>query len=178
MAASSGVEEKWTEARIARAVAFGLPPGKSVLVIPNCGWTGHECDLLVVEKGLRIIDVEIKVSRSDFKADASKAKWWHHRPWSRRHKQASSAPRLWPVKVWKHYYILPADIWKPEMLDQVSPASGVLLVKANKNMKAGISFLTVRRAKPNRQATPISPADAIDLARLASLRMWTALVKD
>jgi len=169
---------QWTETNVASALAFGALNSKSVLVIPNCGWTGSECDLLVIEKGLRIIDVEIKVSRSDLKADYNKDKWWGTRPWSRRAVPGPHAKREWPAKVWKHYYAIPLSLWNPDLIPFLPPASGVIGLRHNKSNKAGISLQVVRRATPNRDAKPISPVDAIDLARLASLRMWSALRRE
>lgn len=67
----------WSEHAIARALVRQTFNRKYLVVVPNCNWTGHECDLLVVTENLRIIDVEIKISRADLKADAKKEKWWH-----------------------------------------------------------------------------------------------------
>lgn len=164
---------QFTEASVAHCLAFQLFNSKSVLVIPNCKWTGNETDLLIIEPGLRIIDVEIKISRSDLKADAKKDKWWKHRPYSRRH--LPKEPRQWPDKVWKHYYALPAAIWSPELINGLPEASGVITLTPNAKYQTGMKLNLVRRAKPCREAKPINPCDAIDLARLASLRMWSSL---
>lgn len=167
----------WTEASIARAIAFGLFNGRSVLVVPNCNWTGSECDLLVIEPGLRIVDVEIKISRADLRADLKKEKWWRSRPWSRR--ACSPVRREWPDKVWKHYYALPKEIWSDELLAAMPASSGIILLDADRALRQSrheaAGMLVTRRAKPNKEAKPISAADAVDLARLASLRMWSAL---
>ncbi len=166
----------WSEDYIAKALAYQLF-NRAELVIPNCYWTGHETDLLVIErKNLRIIDVEIKISRSDLKADTKKDKWWHHRPWSRRHEAAK--PRKWPDKVWKHYYVMPASIWDGKLIDHLPEASGIVLLAEQRNASTPIAARLIRRAHPCRDAKPISPQDAIDLARLASLRMWAALTKE
>jgi hypothetical protein len=165
----------YTETNIAKGLAFGLQP-RSVLVVPNCSWTGSECDLLVIEQRLRIIDVEIKISRADLRADAKKDKWWVGRPWSRR--GLPGERRQWPDKVWKHYYVLPAHIWADKLLDSINKASGVILVELDGRCKGGLRITVKRKATPNKEAKPISAADAIDLARLASLRMWNALTKE
>ena len=163
-----------TENQIAEALAHGLFH-RRVLVVPNCNWTGHECDLLVVTHDLRIVDVEIKISRHDLKQDAKKDKWWMSRPWSRRH--LPREPRLWPQKVWKHYYAVQKDVWHANLLPTLPIASGVILVAPDGRCNAGVSIDIIRKAKPNKDAQPICPADAVDLARLASLRMWAALNK-
>lgn len=142
---------------------------KAVIIVPECSWTGSECDLLVVHDSLRIIDVEIKVSRADFKRDAAKDKWWRRVSWSMGPPQHLE----WPRRVWKHYFAMPADVWKPELTEFLpSAASGVILVRDRGSfMHAEVE----RRATPNKDAEPISPKACVDLARLAGLRMWDAL---
>src|SRR5690554_6203769 len=68
---------KWSEKRIARELAINFFNRKHLVVVPNCNWTGYEADVLAVTTDLRLIDVEIKISRADLKADAKKDKWWH-----------------------------------------------------------------------------------------------------
>ena len=147
---------------------------KHLVIVPNCSWPGSECDLLVVTPSLRVIDVEIKISRSDLKADAAKEKWYHQWDWrvDGPYNTAARRRRDWPQNVWKHYYCMPDEIWKPELVEHVSPVSGLLVIDGD----ADQPFIRVERpAKPNRKADCISPADAVDIARLASLRMWDAL---
>ena len=165
----------WNESMIAKGLVHGLFK-RSVLAVPNCGWTGSECDLLVIEPNLRIIDVEVKISRADLKADAKKDKWWITRPWSRRHPAAE--PRQWPDKVWKHYYALPAEIWDNKLLDAIPKASGVVTLVQDNRFSGGLNIKVIQKATPCRDAKPISPADAVDIARLANLRMWAALTKE
>jgi DNA repair protein MmcB-like len=160
--------QPWTEHTVSKAIAQQVF-GRAVLVVPQCGWTGYECDLLVIPKCLRIVDVEVKVSAADLRADINKQKWWHYRPWSRRHQQAER--KQWPDKVWKHYYALPKEIWRDSMYAQVPEASGILLLHTSKTT-GDVRVDCVRRAKPCREAKPITAADAIDLARLVSLRLW------
>lgn len=142
------------------------------MVVPNCNWTGSECDLLVVTRNLRIIDVEIKVSVQDLRADAYKDKWYHQwdyrldGPWHNTDERRNR-PRDWPAKVWKHYYVLPAQIWRPTLLPGLPRYSGVLLL-------GDADIRCERRSTPCRDARPISAANAVDIARLASLRMWNA----
>lgn len=68
---------KWSESNIARALALQVFARKYLVMVPNCNWTGYECDLLAVAPDLRIVDIEVKISRADLKADAKKDKWWH-----------------------------------------------------------------------------------------------------
>lgn len=169
----------WSEHAIARAIALQTLARKCVVLVDNCNWTGHECDVLAVTTDLRIIDVEVKISRSDLKADAKKDKWWHRSygawmPDTRRQEMISTA-REHPPKVWKHYYAMPADIWKPELLDCLpSKASGVLLLREQRNSATPVVVECVRRSTPNKDATRLKPEHVMDVARLANLRMWEA----
>ena len=193
----------WSENAIARALARQTFNRKCLVVVPNCTWTGHECDLLVVAENLCIIDVEIKISRADLKADAKKEKWWHrehighwpsvtelqHSAWSNdlrveriyRRARYKSTPKDWPRKVWKHYYALPKEIWHPDLFAALPSAqSGVLLLDRDgypRPVGDAMRVECVRRATPNRDAASISPAAAVDIARLASLRMWDAYAR-
>lgn len=166
----------WNELKIAAAVSRQTLARKCVVLVDRCNWTGHECDVLAVTQDLRIIDVEVKISRSDLKADAKKGKWWVRKvvgysPGERR-AVYDETPREWPPKVWKHYFALPADIWHDDLLAALpSAASGVLTVREHRGR---IAVECRRRAKPCRDASKLTAAQAVDIARLANLRMWDA----
>lgn len=159
---------KWTESVIAMEIACQTLEKRCLVLVDNCSWTGHECDVLAVTNDLRVIDVEVKISRADLRADAAKDKWWHG--WvDRRH-------RDWPPKVWKHYFAMPEDIWSDALLDDLpSPKSGVLLLRESLEGERGALRVTCRRrATPNRDAEQISAKAVMEIARLANLRMWDA----
>jgi hypothetical protein len=166
---------EWSEHTIARAISLQTLARKCVVLVDNCNWTGHECDVLGVTTDLRIIDIEVKISRADLKADAKKDKWWHRRGW---HETPCAIANLHPRKVWKHYYALPKEIWKPELLDCLpSKASGVLLLSwigDARSIRAPIAVDCIRRATPAKDAYRLNPAEVMDIARLANLRMWEA----
>lgn len=187
-------EYNWCAAEVGSLLVRKVFQRKSVLVCPECYWTGHEADLLCVMPCLRVVDVEVKISRADLRADAKKDKWWHVPPyqwdrddrlpgesWPDRDKRLRT-PRQWPPKVWKHYYCMPAEIWTPDLLASLpSQDSGVLLVGRTYWYQAGErrdgqAFIRAeRRARPNRDAAQISAADVMDIARLCGLRMWDAM---
>lgn len=163
----------WSELMIAGEIARQTLAKKCVVLVDNCTWTGHECDVLGVTTDLRIIDVEVKISRSDLKADAKKDKWWHRRFWSYGEPEPARIARSHPPRVWKHYYALPAEIWKPELLACLpSKSSGVLLL--SKKPGEWIRVKCERRATPNRDATRLTPKQVMEVARLANLRLWDA----
>lgn len=164
----------WSEEKIATTLARQIFQRKCLVVVPNCSWTGDECDLLAVTKDLRVIDVEVKISRSDYRADGKKEKWFETWTggWQTPMHQRVRTPRQWPRRAWKHYYAMPKAIWKPEMADwRPSVNSGVILLSQHgESLQAWVEV----RAKPCRDAERLSAADAVDIARLASLRMWDA----
>lgn len=165
---------KFNERQIARDLNEHLFQRKALMVLPNTYWTGHETDLLCVMPDFRLIDIEIKVSRSDLKADLKKDKWWHHWDWKvdgPRNKENENRRRVrdWPAKVWKHYYAMPASIFKQELLVDLPPNSGVILLS-----ETHPRISVKRRAKPNTKAKKVDETQAIDIARLATLRMWKA----
>ena len=167
---------------IARALCTQFLQRKCIVLVPNTTWAGNEADVLGVTMDLRLIDIEIKISRSDLKADAGKMKWWRSEQylWGDAHGPARPRmPREWPRKVWKHYYALPADLWKPELLACLpTPRSGVLLLKQGRGFDSvGNPLLDVhceRRSQPCKDADKLTAEQALDVARLANLRMWDA----
>lgn len=144
---------KWSEKEILNKLARFHFDGKHLMFIPRCKWTGHECDMLCVTKGLKIIDFEIKISRADFFADAKKSKW--HGP---------------SDKVWKHYYIMPDEIYTPDLIERMADQdSGILTVYT-----AGDRFFIVEKKKAvaKKDATKLTSAQVIDIARLVTQRLW------
>ena len=163
----------WTAAQIGNVLARGTFKS-GLCVVPTCYWTGYECDLLVVTERLMVVDVEIKTSRADLKADARKDKWWQQLSWPYGAERPAPVHREWPPKVWKHYYALPRSIWKPELLDALgSSSSGVILLGTDRSPELFVASVE-RRARANPQAKPIGAREVADVARLASLRMWDA----
>jgi hypothetical protein len=177
---------KWNEKMIARAISIQLLDRKCVVLIPNCNWTGSECDVFGLTTDLRIIDVEVKISRADFKADAKKDKWWHGLTYDERESipglvkatpdfWGTKVAQQWPRKVWKHYYAIPKEIWKPELLEFMpSQSSGILLIERAEPPHPPLIIRCEKRATPNKDAHRVSPQQAVDIARLANIRMWEA----
>lgn len=177
---------QWNEQLIAKEVSTQVLKNKCVVMVNNCNWTGHECDVLAVTTDLRIIDVEIKISRSDLKADAKKDKWWHRyytgeyetvmskNGWRSQRAIQAKELRQWPPKVWKHYYLLPFEIWE-QGLEKFLPSesSGILFIHDWRG-SGNPQIVAHRRAKPNKDAHRLTPQQTVDIARLANLRMWNA----
>lgn len=166
-----------------------------LVAVDRCLWPGNECDLLVVTPRLQVIDVEVKISRADLKADRDKTKWlesWDYQLHGWRSPKPGEQQRIdWPQNVWKHYYAMPISLWKPELAELCNPKSGVIVVdvchpnvrefgsEKSVALKARRSpglwyHQVVKRAKPNPNYEPISTADLRKIAYLASCRMWNA----
>src|SRR5687767_1522309 len=69
-------EERWTETTMARAIIHSQLFARQLLIVPNCTWAGHESDLLAIDpRNMKLVEIEIKISRADLLADAKKDKW-------------------------------------------------------------------------------------------------------
>lgn len=191
-----------SESKIAHHLAMVHWSGKHLAMIRNCHAAGgHESDLLIVNEKRRVIDIEIKISRADFKADAKKTKWReslsthdaavtpgaittrHEKPhtfrgetvmrsWSSHHK-----PLIHPKNVWKHYFVMPADIWDDGLVEYLpSPASGVMLINHTDGHIWG-SVETIRKAKANPDFQVLTNGHILNIARLCTIRMWNMAEK-
>jgi len=66
---------QWNERSIGAAIFNQAFTRKHVVLLPNTYHTGYETDILLVRADLRLVDIEIKISRADFRADQHKDKW-------------------------------------------------------------------------------------------------------
>lgn len=176
---------QWSERTIGRAIFEQAFTRKHVVLLPNTYYTGYEADVLLVRADLRLVDIEIKVSRSDFKADQHKDKWWKygpHEPTGESNKygypvtRSTKTRREWPIRVWKHYYALPREIWKDGLEAEISPKSGILLFTQGEDIgdRPVVHMSVHRQAKPRKDAKPIDAGEAIEVAKLCNARMWAA----
>jgi hypothetical protein len=162
---------KWTAREIARSLTYQVFNHRHLIVVPNTYWPGSETDLLLVRTDLRLMDVEIKISRSDLKADAKKEKWFDMASAWPMGTSRPVTPRTHPRRIWKHYYALPQSIWTDELLTVIQPASGIIIMTDHKTHPG--CYLK-RQAKPSKDAERISAEDLADIARMQSGRMWDA----
>lgn len=178
---------KWNECTIGRAIFEQAFTRKHIVLLPNTYYTGYEADVLLVRADLRLVDIEIKVSRSDFKADQHKDKWWKYGPYvdrtdgskdsyGRLRQEPTKTRREWPIRVWKHYYALPREIWRDGLEAEISPKSGILLFTQGEDIgdRPVVHMSVHRQAKPRKDAKPIDAGEAIEVAKLCNARMWAA----
>lgn len=128
---------------------------KNALVeLNNYFWTGFECDILAISKSLRPIEIEIKVSQADFLKDRKKDKWDKKLP------------------MWKHYYLMPENIYHNRMIAKLPhPECGILTLA-----EVDGKYL-VRTQKPAGVISDIkiSIGTIIDIVRILNQRYWRAM---
>lgn len=131
------------------------------LIVPNISWgiNIHECDLLVVTKSNYLIEVEIKVSKADLIKDLLK---WH------KHEDK----RLKAL-----YFAIPLELLKYQ--NYIPSRAGILTVENREARNIDNSIYKYMRInlekKPqiNKLTQPISEEERYNIARLATMRVWT-----
>jgi hypothetical protein len=131
------------------------------LVVPNVSWglpgLHYEADLVVVYPSRWAIEVEVKVTRADIKADRNKRKW------DSQHFECISR------NLFKEFWIaVPLGL---ETCDAIPDFAGVLTVDPRPDMMRWARL--VRRPQRNKAARPLTPQQYQALQRLAYFRVWT-----
>lgn len=123
------------------------------IIVPNISWgvNLHECDLLIIRKSGYGIEVEIKISKSDLKADAKKG-----------HNHNDRLNRLSEL-----YFAMP-DYMK-DCIEYVPERAGILLISKH-DTYCGISIL--RDAKVNKNRCKFSSEEMLKIAHLGTMRIW------
>lgn len=138
--------EKLNAADVEIAISSYIKPGN--VIIPNVSWgfdLRHECDLLVVTKAGRLWEIEIKVSKSDIKADLKK-----------RHQHRDE-------RISRLYFAIPQAL--EDCIYLIPERAGVLLVKEN--------LVVTKAREPKQNGNYVcSDSDRITLYRLGTLRIW------
>lgn len=171
---------KWTAREVCRQLYIQAFHGRYLVVCPNTYWPGSETDLLVVRRDLRLMEVEIKVSRADLRVDARKEKWfdvhWNPKPgerWVHPSLRARTV-RSHPRRIWKHYYCMPESVWKDGLDEGIAPASGIILLRDHRDRPGAI---LERQAKAAKVADRITLEELTDIARVQSWKMWQAFAE-
>jgi len=140
----------YTESSIQSLLVDTLFPTIRWISIPNVsyGYLNHEADLLTFAKSGNLIEVEIKISKQDFKQDAKKNK----------HRRLSE-------KIYKFYYCMPKDIWDKSVFVNYIKGAGIIVCDNNK-------CEIVKGAKPNPRFIKITDKDRLKLLRLCHFRYW------
>lgn len=157
---------KWTEERVALAVASSLFPWRRHIVVPNLSWgmgIGWEIDLGALSSANWLTEVEIKVSLADLRRDAGK---WRH--------QYEAQPGYQSFTR-KKFIAMPLDIWNkkwhPNYEFPEIPA-GVGIITVEGGIVCDKAKITVV-AKPIPNARKLTDSERDQMLRLGYLRYWS-----
>jgi hypothetical protein len=131
------------------AISSYFDPRRNTIV-PNVWWGmgfDHECDLLVLTKSGFAYEVEIKISRSDLRADLRK----------RNGHESKYIKKL--------YFAMPDKM--ETCVDLVPGRAGILLVQQTGGVRK------IREAKQVSEAKPFPVEKQLKLAQLGTMRIWT-----
>jgi len=140
------------------AVAKYFDPRKNIIV-PNISWgLGlHECDLLIIRpKTGYALEVEIKISKSDLKADAKK-----------KHTHSST-------KIREFYYAIPINLLD-SCLEYIPEHAGILTCE--RNMYDGIVVSQFRSPKINTKARKLDEKEILKASHLGCMRIMPLKIK-
>lgn len=125
---------------------------RSHLIVPNVFWGlgfMHELDVLIMTESGYVTEIEIKTTRADLKRDLKKSH--HHRS----------------QRISRHFLAVPKAI--SALAIELFPGEwGVLSIDEETRLVE-----TLRNAKRNKGAKPLTPSEIDHLYRLASMRTWT-----
>ena len=119
------------------------------IIVPNVSWGlgfNYECDLLVVTKAGYATEIEIKVTRSDIKADFSK-----------RHTHGSK-------KIRRFFYAVPDYLSNCDLLP-----TDCGLISIDENLRCR----TLRPPKLNKMARALTDKEINKLLHLGCMRIWS-----
>jgi len=156
----------WTEGLIQNALYCHCAIKRHELIVPNSKVFGWESDLISVSRAGTIHEFEIKVSRSDFKADAKKDKSaWMVDPFriSWGVKRSIARPNHF-------YYVTPPDL---VTLDEVPQYAGLIYAEYSPTGFAlYCGTVTVVREAPRLHKDKISEWQKCQLHRATTSRYW------
>jgi hypothetical protein len=157
---------KWTEERVATAIARTLFDWRRNVVVPNLSWglgLGWEVDLGVLSDSGWLTEVEIKVTLADFKKDSEK---YRHRI------EASPGHES---KIRRKFFALPHTINQKRFGYEVRSdyplpeGCGLIVVSGGPN---GDKAEIVEEAKVNPNARKLRDDERRDMLRLGYIRFW------
>ena len=132
------------------AAFFGY---RECIIVPNISWgmNLHECDLLIIRKSGYGIEVEIKVSKSDLKADTKKG-----------HNHIDRLDRLSEL-----YFAIP-DYMK-DCIEYIPERAGILVLIKN---DWGLNISILRKAQVNKNRRKFTDEEMLKIAHLGTMRIW------
>ena len=160
---------KLNSADIEVAVAKYFKP-RTHLIVPNISWgmNIHECDLLILNGSNYAVEVEIKISKSDVKADLKKG-----------HGHKSN-------RIKRLFFAIPEHLNTPDVIELIPERAGIFVVSERYPVyqsgygadSTKVSYYmqprctVIRNAKINKEARPFTDGERIEMGRLGMLRYW------
>ena len=159
-----------TERTIQNALFQDLREKGYLLCCPNYSPAGYgwECDLFAVTRSNMFVEFEIKITRSDFRADSLKGVadfTRHQRISSDRRTKYERLTACDPAGPSRFFYVVPADMIKPE---EVPNWAGLIYVHRHASIYRP---LTIGTAKPAPKLHREKVADRV-VQHMASVMYW------
>jgi len=151
-----------TEKTIQNALSKDLILKKNELVVPNTKLYAWEADLLAVSTSGLVSEYEIKISRSDFKAD--KKKEWKHAVLAGK-KTRGGGKRPYVLKPSYFYYVAPAGLLD---VDEIADYAGFIEIGAH-------GLRLIRRA-PRHHTIKLNDGQRKFLGRGLMYRYWNTRI--
>lgn len=166
----------WTAREITKALCrFNAPfaYNQNHVCVPNLSHSmlDWEADLIVCSKKGFLTEVEIKISAADWKADSLKYKWQPNL----RHQRADGRSRGWDL-IKEFWYVAPCELAIRYKEMGIPNDTGVMSIgwgTLGRGHEPQIWFDTIRPAQALAGHRPLTPDQMMNLARLASMRVWT-----
>lgn len=130
------------------------------IIVPNISWglLSHEVDLLVVRKSGVAVEVEIKISVQDLKADFKKS---HH------HVEKQN-------RITEFYYAMPKDIYE-KCIDIIPESAGIIVCERIINYKKQsiVKTTLLRKSKRIKDSRKLTTEEQFKVAKLGCMRIFS-----
>jgi hypothetical protein len=138
------------EIELAVARKFGI---RENIIVPNISWgfNCHECDLFIIKKSGFAVEIEIKRSINDLKADFKK-----------KHNHKDN-------RIKELYYCVPEDIYD-KCVNLIPINAGIIVVNKDGN---GFWANIKRKAETRLNSRKLTADEQLSVARLGTMRIWS-----
>lgn len=130
------------------------------IIVPNISWglLSHEVDLLVVRKSGIAVEVEIKISVQDLKADFKKS---HH------HIEKQN-------RITEFYYAMPKDIYE-KCIDIIPKSAGIIICERYINYKkeSAVKATLLRKSTRIKGSRKLTSEEQFKVAKLGCMRIFS-----
>ena len=163
----------WHELRVTRALVERggvFDYGKQFVCVPNVTtFSAWEADLLVASKAGYLTEVEVKISKADWRADKGKTSKFN------RLGQPGGRTKFF-------YYAAPAELARQWEEIGIPAWAGVIAVEARKAESRAQGYdhfsTVIRPACPRPEHRKLTDKEMANLARLGALRIWDLMTRN